>query len=467
MQTAYLVFILIYLLGISLYGIYLNKKFITDSDSFVRAGRSLPFPVLVGTLLATWMGSGMITGTASFIYERGPIAGMIHMIGEPVGLLLIALFLAKRIREKVNYTLPELMEQKYGVVARVIVAICIILAYVGIVSYQFTAGGYILNLVTGMDVNIGTFISAGFIVFIAIIGGLVSVAYTDAIGTLLIFGAMIIGLPMAISQAGGLSQVIASIPVEKTTVTGGLSNIQLLGYTLPTIFLVLGEQNLYQRFGASKDATEANKSGFGLFGLALLLDILVIALVTLAIVLYPGLSNPDTSFFQLAMGLPLVIGGLIIACSVALFVTTANSYLLSASTNIIYDIYVRFIKPDISDKGKLLGIRITIGILALLALVMGTLFPNILSIQMYAYSMYGAAITPALLGALFWKKASKPGGLASIISGGTTVLIWDVLLGTPYGLNSIVIAGPLAIVVLILVSLMTQNQVKTIPPRTT
>lgn len=121
MKTQYLIFIFAYLIGISLYGVYLNKKYITDSDSFVRAGRSLPFPVLVGTLLATWMGSGMITGTANFIYERGPIAGMIHLIGEPVGLLLIALFLVKRIREKVNYTLPELIEKKYGVLAKVLV----------------------------------------------------------------------------------------------------------------------------------------------------------------------------------------------------------------------------------------------------------------------------------------------------------------------------------------------------------
>lgn len=459
MKTKYLIFVFAYLIGISIYGVYLNKKYITDSDSFVRAGRSLPFPVLVGTLLATWMGSGMITGTANFIYERGPIAGIIHLIGEPVGLLIIALFLAKRIREKVNYTLPELIEKKYGTLAKVIVAVCIILAYVGMVSYQFKAGGYILNIVTGMSVQAGTLISAAVIVFLAMVGGLVSVAYTDAIGTLLIFGAILVGLPIAISQAGGISEVIASIPAEKTTVTGGLSNIQLIGYMLPTIFLVLGEQNLYQRFGAAKDPDEANKSGFGLFALALLLDVLIIAMVVMAIVLYPGLANPDTAFFQVAMGLPLVVGGLIIACSIALFVTTANSYLLSASTNIVYDIYIYFFKSDITDKGKLLAMRITIFILAVSALLMGTFFPNILSMQMYAYSMYGAAITPALLAALFWKKASKPGGLASIISGGATVLIWDVLLGTPFGLNSIVIAGPLAIVVLIIVSLATQDQV--------
>ncbi|MCR1898335.1 sodium:solute symporter family protein [Irregularibacter muris] len=460
METTYLIFIIAYLVGISIYGWYLNKKFITNSDDFVTAGRVLPFPVLVGTLLATWMGSGMITGTANFIYERGPIAAIFFLIGEPVGLLLIALFLAKRIREKVSYTLPELIEEKYGVVARTIVALCIVLAYIGIVSYQFTAGGYILNLVTGISVPLGTFISAVFIVFISVVGGLVSVAYTDAIGTLIIFAAMIIGLPLAVSQAGGLSALLAALPAEKTTVTGGLSNVQLIGYMLPVIFLVLGEQNIYQRFGAAKDPKEATRSGFGLFGLALLLDFLVIALVATSIVLFPNLENPDTAFLQVAMGLPTIVGGLIIACSVALFVTTADSYLLSASTNVIYDIWVRLFRPKATDKEKIVAIRVCIILLALFALVIGTFFPSILDIQMYAYSMYGAAITPALLGALFWKKATKAGGLSSIIVGGGTVLVWDVLLKTPGDLNSILIAGPLAILVLIVVSLGTQNRKK-------
>lgn len=457
MKTNYFIIILVYLFGVSIYGWYLNKKKVKSNDDFVAAGRRLPFPVLVGTLLATWMGSGMITGNANFIYQHGPIAGILFLIGEPVGLLLIALFLAKRIKEKTQYTIPEAIEKKYGKLASTLVAICIILAYVGIVSYQFKAGGYILNLVTGISVQTGTIISAIFIVYLAVIGGLVSVAYTDAIGTLLIFISMIIGLPLAISKAGGWTQMIASIPADKITVSGGLSAIQMLGYMLPVIFLVLGEQNIYQRFGAAKDTKEATKSGFGLFGLAILLDFLVITLVTTAIVVYPNLQDPDTAFLQVAMGLPSVIGALILACCVALFVTTADSYLLSASTNVTFDLWMKFINPDASDKDKVKITRISIVGLAVFALLIGTYFPSILSMQMYAYSMYGAAITPALLGCLFWENATKQGGLASIIVGGGTVLIWDVLLKTPFELNSIIIAGPLAIIVLIVVSLLTQK----------
>ena len=93
-------------------------------------------------------------------------------------------------------------------------------------------------------------------------------------------------------------------------------------------------------------------------------------------------------------------------------------------------------------------------------MVVGKFFPSILSMQMYAYSIYGAAVTPAFLACLFWDKATKAGGLTSIIVGGLTVLIWEIVLKNPMGLNSIVIAGPLSIICLIIVSLMTQSSLK-------
>lgn len=460
MNITYLVIILTYLIGISLYGVYLNKKHIKTSSDFISGGQGFPLPILIGTLLATWMGSGMLTGTANFIYTYGPLAGALHLIGEPIGLLLVAVYLSQKAREKTKVTIPELIEENYGTTARVILAVFIIVAYIGIVSYQFQAGGLIFNITTGMSVKTGTIISAAFIIFLAVVGGIVSVAYTDAVGTLIIFVSMIIGLPIAISQAGGLSAMISSIPPEKMAITGKLSTIQMLGFIFPTVFLVLGEQNIYQRFGSAKDTKTARKSGVGLFWLGLLLDVLILGLVTTAIVLYPMLVDADTAFFEVAKGLPIVIGGFVLASSVALFITTANSYLLSASTNVTYDFYLRFFKKDANDDQKLRVNRISIVVLGIMALLIGSFFPSILSLQMYAYSMYGAAVTPAFLGALFWDKVTKAGGLTSIIAGGSTVIIWEILLKNPMDLNSILIAGPVSIISLIVVSLLTQDSNK-------
>ena len=97
--------------------------------------------------------------------------------------------------------------------------------------------------------------------------------------------------------------------------------------------------------------------------------------------------------------------------------------------------------------------------------VAGNFFPTILSMALWAYTMYGAGITPALLGALLWKRATPLGGVASIAVGMTTTLCWEVFAlarsadGNPdylFGWQTIFPALVLSVLTLVLVSLVTK-----------
>lgn len=77
--------------------------------------------------------------------------------------------------------------------------------------------------------------------------------------------------------------------------------------------------------------------------------------------------------------------------------------------------------------------------------------------QLYAYTMYGATITPALLCALFYKKATKAGGVAGIVCGAVMTIIWDVILKSPGGVKSAIVSVPLAFIAIFVVSALTQN----------
>ena len=103
--------------------------------------------------------------------------------------------------------------------------------------------------------------------------------------------------------------------------------------------------------------------------------------------------------------------------------------------------------------------KITIILLGIIAFVIGKYFPSILAMQMYSDTMYGAAITPAFLAAILWKRATKFGGLFSIITGGGMTLIWELVLNRPMGWNSILVTAPSAIFVLIFVSLLTKKHI--------
>ncbi len=445
---------LIFMVGVS---IYMSRKKVKNSDDFAVAGRKLPLIVLIGTLLATWCGGGGITGTAGLIYNNGPYFGILVMSGAPLGMIVLY-FIAGAVRKSTTYTIPELFELRFGATARALATICIVLAYIGTTASQFKAAGNIISIITGMKFEIATALCIAFMVALALIGGMVSVAYTDALSAFLMLGGFLAGIVCISSNLGGFGSIMANLPEAKNSLLGTLTVIQALGYVLPTLFLVLGDQNMIQRFSSAKDSKTARKSNIGLVIAEVVVCALIIGLIVCAIAVYPSNDTPDTILFQLAAAhLPALLGGIVMAACMSFIITTGDSYLLSTASNLTYDIYAMYIKKDASDKQKLKALRISIIIVAVLAFVLGFYFPDILSVQMYAYTMYGATITPALICALFYKKATKAGGVAGIVTGAVMTIIWDVIMKSPGGVKSAIISVPLAFIAIFVVSMLTQN----------
>lgn len=449
---SYAIAILVYLLVMVAVGCYFGKKARDDKDGFLLAGRELPRIVLVGTLLATWFGGGTVVGGADFVYKTGPWAGIFFFIGAPLGALVL-MGLAPKIRELAKYTVPEILEQTYGPKTRFLASICVLLAYTGIVSYNFTGAAYIVNLVTGFNQSYSVIIAAIIMVFLAVTAGMNSVAWTDALSAALIFFGMGCGLYFAATSAGGYSATYAALTPAQSSITGGLSWIQLAGYRLPLFFLYMGDQNQLQRYACAKTPAEARKSAQMLFCAMCVVIFLVLSYCIFAVKLMPDI-NGNTAVMRMAIGyVPYIFGAPILCSCVAFLVTTGDSFILSASTNIMIDIVQKYFKPEMTDKELVKGTRITIICVGIFSYVMAVFFPSVLKMQMYSYSIYGAGVTIPLLGAFLWKKASPAGGMASVITGGVVILTWDMLLNRPMGLNGIIVAVPLAVLALVVFSL--------------
>ncbi|MDD4321812.1 MAG: sodium:solute symporter family protein [Acidaminococcaceae bacterium] len=452
--------IVAYLAVMVLAGIWAGKKAKKGKDGFLLAGRNLPLIVLVGTLLATWFGGGTVVGGANFIYTRGPWAGIFFFIGAPLGALVL-IWLAPKIRKMGKYTVPEMLEMSYGPKTRLLASICVLLAYTGIVSYQFTGAGYIVNLVTGFDLSYSVIIAAVLMCLLAATAGMNSVAWSDFLSAALIFFGMGLGLYFAAQSAGGYASAYASLTPAQSSITGGLSLLQLAGYSLPLFFLYLGDQNQLQRYGCAKTPEEARKSAKLLFVSMLAVIVLVISYCLFGIKLLPGIKG-DTTVMRMAINyVPFIFGAPILCAVVAFIVTTGDSFILSASTNIMIDIVQKYFKPDMTDDQLVKGTRITIVRVGIFSYVMAVYLPVVLAMQMYSYSIYGAGVNIPLFGSLLWKKASPAGGMASVICGGAGILIWDMFLKRPMGLNGIVIAVPLAIAALVVFSYMMPKKYET------
>lgn len=451
--------ILGYLVVMILAGLWAGKKSKKDKDGFLLAGRQLPLIVLVGTLLATWFGGGTVVGGANFVYKTGPWAGIFFFIGAPLGALVL-MGLAPKVRAMANYTVPEMLERTYGPKTRLLASICVLLAYTGIVSYNFTGAAYIVNLVTGFSQSYSVIVAAVIMCFLAVTAGMNSVAWTDFLSAVLIFFGMGFGLYFAANSAGGYAAAYASLTAKQASFTGGLTLVQLAGYSLPLFFLYMGDQNQLQRYGCAKTPAEARKSAQLLFIAMLGVIFLVLSYCLFAVKMLPGIKG-DTAIMRMAISyVPFVFGAPILCACVAFLVTTGDSFILSAATNIMIDIVQKYFKPDMTDRQLVRGTRITIVGVSIFSYVMAVYLPEVLAMQMYSYSIYGAGVSIPLLGALLWKKASPAGGMASVICGGVAILVWDMFLKRPMGLNGILVAAPLAIIALVVFSLAVPRKVE-------
>lgn len=462
MEINYTLFggVVIYIFVIIAIGLWYTKKGVRTLDDFLIAGRKLGAIIAGGTLVATWFGSGTVVGgptSLAYTYGLGP--ALLFMLMPPIGIVTLYL-IAEKIRTMYKYTVPEVMEVKLGVEGRVLAALIIILAHVGIVSYQFTGLGYILRVTAGISTELGTIIGLLIITILAISGGLVSVAYTDAITAFLMLLSLAIGVTIAYNQVGGFDGARASVPPTHFTITGGMSVLALVSTCLPLLMLLIGEMNMWQRVAAARTSTTAKRALTVWLIAALIVGPLVSLIALFARAAFPNIpAGMATIIWSTRM--PEVVGAIFLAGVAGFIVTTGNSYLLSAATCASIDVYKRLVRPAASDREIFIVTRVFIAAFAILAYALGMYFPSVLAIQMYSYTMIGAAITVALISlALIGERVTKVGGVACLIVGATVTIVWDAILQRPFGVNSILLGAPLAFLALILGSALTKPRGK-------
>ncbi len=430
LHAAVLAIIVLTLLTVSLTRL---GKVKTKADYLV-AGRSLPAFVLVFTLLSSWIGSGSLLGGAENAYRHGFVA-LWQGGGGWAGLLLIY-FIAPRARKFAQFTIPDLLETRYNQAARVLGVIAILFTYTAITSYQFVGGGDILHLIfpNAISADLGKYIIAAFVIVFTAIAGMASVAYMDvAIGLLATF-TLIIALPVLVHQAGGWSTIQASLPASHFQLFGDLSLIQCLELFLPTCLLLLGNQSMYQKFFSAKSEKDATRAVIGWIIGTVILETVIVAIAVTGSVLFPSgevharpreiLAYTGLHGFTGSGSLQL-LGALLMGAIFAKIISTANNWLFSPATNLVNDIYLRYISPQASNKKILAISRLMVVLLGLWALYQSMHIDSVLKKALYAYTIYSAALTPVILAAFFWRKATAAAAVASIATGTVVTLFWD------------------------------------------
>jgi len=420
-----LVVIAVTLMGVSLFRASLVK---TKADYLV-AGRSLPAIVLVFTLLSSWIGAGSLFAGAENAYKNG-FAALWQPAGGWLGLLLIY-FIAPRARKFAQFTIPDLLEARYNQTARALGVIAILFAYTGICSYQFRGGGDVLHLIFPdvVSAEMGTYLIAIFVILMTALAGMSSVAYTDLIIGSLVSVTCLIAAPYLVIHAGGWAGVRAALPPTHFEVLGNLSLVRALEFMVPTLLLMLGNQAMYQKFFSAKSEKDASRAVVGWIIGTLILEtaIIVIAVVGSAMFQTGEVAQHPREIiaYTARHGLPAFLGALLLAAVFAKVISTASNFLFSPATNLVNDIFVRYISPEASNKRVLIVSRLTVVLLGCWALYQAVYAESILEKMLYAYTVYSAALTPVILAAFYSKRVTPWGAVAAIGTGTVVTVVWD------------------------------------------
>ena len=419
--------VIVYMSILVLVGAWRSRR-VKTGDDFLVAGRTLPARVLVFTLLATWVGSGSLFGGAGLGYRSG-FSALWQSAGAWVGIALVY-FIAPRVRRIAQYTVPDILELRYGPVARVLGTITTVLADATIAAYQCRGGGRLLALVADVDPGTGSLITAVFCILFTSLAGMLSIAYLDVGNGIVITIAVVLGLAFLVDDHGGLSMAMESLRPEQLTLFGELGPQAAVALFLPTMFLLLGEANMYQKFFSARDERAARLAVVGWIVGTIVVETLIDSLGIFGSLSVSGLSPGESEEIVVRVAtdvLPPFLGLLLVCGAAAIVVSTANSFLLTPATNLIRDVYQRFIYPGVTDAQMVVYTRLIVVVIGGLGYIAGDFFPTILAMALWAYTMYGAGITPALLGALLWKRATRQGGVASIAVGMVTTLGWEMV----------------------------------------
>jgi Na+/proline symporter len=297
------------------------------------------------------------------------------------------------------------------------------------------------GIAAGHEHALGMVIIAIFVIVFTAFAGMTSVAYLDVVIGVLATVTCIAALPFLLSRIGGWSGLTAALPPEyfqpfgRFAIVNGIDQgpwtgfIRAMELLVPTMLLLLGNQSMYQKFFSARSERDARISVFGwIFGTFILETVIVaIAVVGAALFMHaPDVKAREIIPYAARHGLPSFLGALLMGAVFAKVISTANNYLFSPATNLVNDIYTRFLKKDATDKSVLLVSRLMVIGLGIFALLQGTLWESILAMALYAYTVYSAAITPVVMAAFFSRRATAAGAVWSIALGTVITVVWNL-----------------------------------------
>lgn len=490
-QVCLIITIALYLVMMIVVGIIFSKGN-EDTGDFYLGGRKLGPFVTAMSAEASDMSSWLLMGIPGLAYISGLADPFWTILGLALGTYLNWLFVAKKVRKQTEIlgaiTVPEYFSKRFGDKKNILTCISALIIVVFFIPYTasgFAACGKLFNTLFGVNYLLAMVVSAIIIALYCTMGGFKAVCTTDLIQSICMTIALFIVILFGINQAGGLDAVIDNakdLPgfFSITSVHDATTN-SASPYSAITAISMLawglgyfGMPHILIRFMAIGNVNKIKTSRrvasvWVVISMAVALLIGIVGLGMSATGVIPTFNNTADSErviihianLMSSYGLfPAIIAGLILAGILAATMSTADSQLLASASAISSDLIQTFFGKKLSDEVSVKVAKITVVLISVIAIFIAR-DPNssVFSIVSFAWAGFGAAFGPVVLLALFWKRSTKEGALAGMITGAIVVFLWKYVisgLGGAFAIYELLPAFIIALIVNVIVSFCTK-----------
>lgn len=448
------------------------KFFTSDRLGFLRkyflGNRSLgAFAV---ALTAAVMSGGTFMGFPSLVYTFGWVVGLwiaSYMVGGMTVLGLMGKRIGQISRRTGAITLPDLFRERYGSPALGLITSLMVLLFLSInLVAQFKAGAIIVKTVlppeavswfespgpavaavengaavvnqpavkkSAIDAGyyIGLALFSATVIFYTAYGGFLAAIWTDIFQSIIMAIGVLILLPLALAQTGGLHAATVSGMESAGTGFGFGPGAGRAFHTLPLAFSFF---LMWAISGAGQPSTLVRLMAFSnsktlRYSIAYLTFYNAVVYIPLILVFIcarqilpdlasiPGGSDQVMPMLCQKLANPYV-AGLILAAPYGAVMSTVSGFLLIVASGLVRDVYQRFLRPTASEREiewmSYAGTAV-VGLLVALAALNPPPYLQLIIVFSGA-SMAAAFLTPALLGC-YWRRATAAGALAAMIVG--------------------------------------------------
>jgi SSS family solute:Na+ symporter len=394
-----------------------------NSTAFFEAGGSTPWWINSLSLFISYFSAGTFVVWGSIAYKSGFVANGIQMT-MVIGGLLVAMFVAAKWKRTGAVTAAEYIGKRLGIRTQRFFTFLIMLHGLFTTASVLYPVGKMVSVATPLSLNACILIIGGIIILYTAAGGLWAVLVTDVVQFVILTAAVLIVIPMAFKEVGGVGSFVNKSP-------DNFFNFFNEEYSFGFFLAFLAYQTVYiggnwayvQRYTSVATEKESKKVAY-LFSFLYLVSPFIWMLPPMIYrVINPNLQGlqPEGAYMMLCQHvLPAGLIGLVLSGMISASASKANTTINMMAIVFAHDVFKKFLKKDAPEKTLIRAARfftvlfgaITIGIAMLVPLIGG-----IVEMVLATASIAGGALFAPIIWTLYSKRQTAVSVISASLSG--------------------------------------------------